>query len=292
MKGKKAIAKRGQHALAQDDNGKLIGMWLHGRNANTQEAYQRDIDRFLRFVKGKPLPAVTLPDLQAYAEELVDGGLKDGSQKRMLSAVKSLLTFACKTVPSYFRANVGAALRVPHQEQALRILPEPKVHEIIALETNRRDRVLLRSLYASGGRVSEIQGLHWSNTADRDDGKGQITVTGKGGKVRSILLSPETWAELKALRGDAGDDEPVFKSRKGGPLTRVQIFRIVKAAGQRVGLPELSPHWFRHAHISHALDRGAPIHVVQATAGHASLNTTSAYAHARPDDSSALYLGV
>jgi integrase/recombinase XerD len=52
----------------------------------------------------------------------------------------------------------------------------------------------------------------------------------------------------------------------------------------------VSPHWLRHAHASHALDHGAPISLVQTTLGNGNLKTTSVYAHARPDDSSALYL--
>jgi integrase/recombinase XerD len=51
-----------------------------------------------------------------------------------------------------------------------------------------------------------------------------------------------------------------------------------------------SPHWLRHAHATHALERGAPIHLVQATLGHASVATTGRYLHARPTDSSAKYL--
>ena len=151
---------------------------------------------------------------------------------------------------------------------------------------------MLRLFYASGARVSELVKLMCGDAEERDGGKGQITVTGKGGKVRTILLSPETWKQLRELIGDRPAEEPIFKSRKGGTLTRKQALRIVKAAGKRAGLPDISPHWLRHAHVSHALDRGAPVHVVQATAGHASLSTTSTYAHARPDTSSALYLGV
>jgi len=60
----------------------------------------------------------------------------------------------------------------------------------------------------------------------------------------------------------------------------------------RAGLdPAVSAHWLRHAHASHSLDRGAPIHLVQATLGHASVATTGKYLHARPSDSSARYLG-
>ncbi len=65
----------------------------------------------------------------------------------------------------------------------------------------------------------------------------------------------------------------------------------MKIAAKRAGLSEtVSAHWLRHSHVSHALDRGAPVHLVQATVGHASLAATSRYAHARPTDSSSRYL--
>jgi site-specific recombinase XerD len=85
----------------------------------------------------------------------------------------------------------------------------------------------------------------------------------------------------------------VFRSRKGGPLDASQVHRIVKAAAERAGLSgEVSAYRLRHAHASHSLDRGAPIHLVQQTLGHASVATTGRYLHARPTDSSARYLGV
>ncbi|MDP9438497.1 MAG: tyrosine-type recombinase/integrase, partial [Actinomycetota bacterium] len=95
-------------------------------------------------------------------------------------------------------------------------------------------------------------------------------------------------------------DSPLFRSRKKGPggepkaITVRQAERVVKEAARAAGLKnasEVSPHWLRHAHASHAMDRGAKIHLVQATLGHASVSTTGRYLHARPDESSALYLG-
>jgi len=69
--------------------------------------------------------------------------------------------------------------------------------------------------------------------------------------------------------------------------------RIVQAAAKRAGLEvHVSPHWLRHSHATHALERGAPIHLVAATLGHASVATTGKYLHARPTDSSARYLVV
>jgi integrase/recombinase XerD len=65
----------------------------------------------------------------------------------------------------------------------------------------------------------------------------------------------------------------------------------VKAAAERAGVdPAASTHWLRHAHASHALDAGAPVHLVRQGLGHASLATTTRYAHARPDASAGDYL--
>ena len=115
---------------------------------------------------------------------------------------------------------------------------------------------------------------------------------GKRGKTRTILLKPKSWAQLLAIRGDAGAVDPVFRSRKGcGHLDSSQVRRIVYAAAKKAGLEQkVSPHWMRHAHASHALDRSAPIHLVQATLGHASVSTTGRYLHARPTESSSFYL--
>ena len=87
----------------------------------------------------------------------------------------------------------------------------------------------------------------------------------------------------------------MFRSRKqtknSGFLQPVAVLRVVRAAAKRAGIDlPVSPHWFRHAHASHALDRGAPIHLVQATLGHASITTTGRYLHARPQDSSSRFL--
>lgn len=102
---------------------------------------------------------------------------------------------------------------------------------------------------------------------------------------------------MRSLRGDAAIGEPVFTSRKQkGHLKEVQVNRIVKAAALRVpGLDRtvanaVSPHWLRHAHASHSMDRGAPVHLVKETLGHANIATTGRYLHARPTDSSSLYL--
>ena len=103
------------------------------------------------------------------------------------------------------------------------------------------------------------------------------------------------WKLVNSLRGaKAGPADPVFRSRKGnhgGVLRPLAVLRIVRQSARTAGIAlPVSPHWFRHAHASHALDRGAPIHLVQATLGHASITTTGRYLHARPNDSSSRFL--
>ena len=140
---------------------------------------------------------------------------------------------------------------------------------------------------------SDLCDLKWCDVKSRSNG-GQVTVYGKGGKTRTILLPASLWVEMYQMRSDAADDAPVFQSRKGnneGHLDRVRVYQIVAAAAKRAGIQgKVSPHWLRHAHASHSLERGAPIHLVQQTLGHASVATTSRYLHARPNDSSSLYL--
>jgi integrase/recombinase XerD len=270
----------------------LIATWLHGRSPHTQRAYAADVARFIAFV-GKPLDRVTLADLQAWADALAAATLAPASRARALSAVKSLLGFGHRL--GVLPVNAGAALRLPplRQPLAARILPEGDVQRLLALETQPRNRALLLLLYAAGVRVSEACALRWRDVQVRGEG-GQITVVGKGGRLRAVVLPPAVWAALAAIRGAAGDDAPVFRSRQGGrALSPMQARRIVLAAARRAGIAApVSPHWLRHAHASHALDRGAPIHLVQATLGHASVATTGRYLHARPAESSGRYLAV
>ena len=271
-------------------DGQLIGIWLHGRSPHTQRAYAADVAR-LRSRTGKPLAAVTLQDLQDFADSVVE--LSPASRYRALSAVKSLLAFGHRI--GYLPFDVGRALRLPTVRGRLaeRILPEAGIHRMLSLEPGERNRAILTLLYASGVRVSELCGLRWRDVQS-NGASAQITVFGKGGKTRAIRLPVSVWQQLTRLRGDGDGAQPMFRSRKkGGALTPVGILRIVRRAARRAGIDvAVSPHWLRHAHASHALDRGAPIHLVQATLGHASITTTGRYLHARPTDSSSRFLGL
>src|SRR5262245_14536109 len=245
-----------------DSDDQLVALWLHGRSAATQRAYRADADRFLRTV-GRPLRALTLGDVQRFADDLV--ALAPASQARTLAAVKSLLGFGHKL--GYLAFDVGRAVRLPKVRGALaeRILSERQTLRLIGdrhddeRPLERRNRVILLLGYGAGLRVSELCGLRWRDAQDRDNGEGQVSVFGKGGKTRVVRLPASVWHDLLELRAGAQDDAPVFRSREGGHLNQSQVNRIVRAAAKRAKLPAgVSPHWLRHAHASHAIERGAP----------------------------------
>jgi integrase/recombinase XerD len=273
--------------LATDAVAQLVEIWLFGRSPRTIDVYRRYTHRFLSYVN-KPLHLVTLADMQGWQKTLE--GMAPNSQRIAIAAVKSFLKFASNT--GVLEVNLGVLMRAPKGKDALteRILTEAEVAALMASETDERNLLILRLLYIAGLRVSELCTLKWSDTVPRGE-TGQITVFGKGGKTRTILLPAALWTQLQQLRADASILDPVFRSKNGKPLDRIRVFRIVKAAAKRAGINEnVSPHWLRHAHASHSLDRGAPLHLTQRTLGHSRIGTTERYLHVRPNDSSAMYL--
>lgn len=274
-----------------DNDAHLIALWLGRHDShNTRRNYQRAADRFLEFVD-LPLRQVRLGDVQAFLASLE--GKAPATRALYTASLKSLFSFGHQA--GYLPFNVGAVVKAPPVKNTLaeRILEEGDVLKLIALEPNQRNQALLRLAYAAGLRVSEVCALRWTDFKKRDDA-GQVTVFGKAGKTRVVLLSSETWRVLMELKEEGDEDTPAFLSRMGnGAITPCQAHRIVKAAAKRAGLSEaVSAHWLRHAHASHSLDRGAPVHLVATTLGHSSVATTSRYLHAKTNDNSARYLGV
>lgn len=271
----------------------FIALWLKGKSVNSQRAYRRDIDYFLAFLKDKPLSQITLNDVHAYQEEMAKQGWAESTMNRRIATVKSLLTFGNST--GLLRVNVGKAVRLQElpKKFSQRTLSESQVLMMIAMTPNPRDRILLRFMYAVGCRVSEVCSLHWRDVSENPDGTATVHIFGKGRKNRWVKFSAETWKELQTLRGNAQPEDFLFASRQGDSgLKPNQVRNIVKKAGLLVNAPETSPHWLRHSHAGHSVQRKVPLTLLQETLGHESLNTTRNYIAANPTDSSSMHLPV
>lgn len=265
-------------SIPQNDE-TVIAMWLHGSCANTRRAYQADADRLLAFT-GAPIRATTLQHLQRFSDSLTNSA---ASKRRTLCAIKSLLAFAFEL--GYVQFDVGRALKVSNKKIGVRpqrILTEAQVQAILARATDR-NLLILKLLYVTGVRREELASLRWGDCTPRGEA-GQITVTGKGDKTRSVLLTESVWRELNARRGQ--DDQSVFG------ITASAIFRVFKAAALAAGIPQASPHFFRHAAATHAIANGAPLSQVKDDLGHSSISVTSQYLHALPNASVGHYLKI
>jgi integrase/recombinase XerD len=278
-------------ALADSHDDRLILSWLATKSSdNTRRAYTRIMNEFVAYV-GKPLQLVRLEDVQAYLET-VEG--KSSSQALAVNAIKSLFTFG--TELGYFNVNVARVVKAPkaRSELAQRILTQEQAKAMVSSETNQRNHAILRLLYTSGLRVSEVVSLKWSDVRRTDNGA-VLDVWGKGQKQRYVLISKSMADELLSLDGQTGADRYVFQSResKAGtlPMAERQVNRIVLDASKRAGIDgHVSAHWLRHSNATHALKNGASVAVVQASLGHASLVTTSRYLHIDPNEGTSQFI--
>ena len=289
----------------------LVSLWLATkRSKESHRAYETDIRCFVGFILSEnpqqvrhndiDLRTITINDVQAFADYLethvnpqTGKPLAPSSRARRIAAVKSLLSYGCKIKYLQFNAAADTLLPKAKDKLAERILSELEVMTMVALTTSVRDRSLIQFIYYTAARVGEVAQLRWSDIRPNRDGQGQVTLFGKGEKSRTVLIPKKVYAALLALRSlEDTNDSAVFKSRKGAkPLGERHIREIIAAAALKAGIQgNVSPHWLRHSHASHSLDRGAPVQLVQRTLGHTSLQTTSRYAHAKPSDSSGLYL--
>lgn len=257
-------------------------------NLKTRTAYARDLSILAELQPD--LHVATFDQVGALAKRLCEAD-NANTQSRRLSALRSFFKYLVRA--GHREDNPARAVRLPKAKQDLaeRILTETEFHQILAKEENSRNALLIELLYATGGRISEALGAKWKDAQSRESG-GQIVYFGKRDKTRTVLIPAGLWEKLISTR--AGDENFIFPSPRDESkhLSATQAWRIVQAVGMKAIGKRVSPHWFRHAHASHAIDRGAPVSLVQQTLGHADLRTTSRYVHARPNDSSSLYLPV
>ncbi len=273
---------------AEETDQNIVDMWIAQRPRSTTRFYKRAWKYLQIATGGVELRALRLHHLQAFVQSL--RRMKLSSQGTFIGAIQSLFGFACKI--GYLVTNLASLLKRPKSpvDVAERIVGESDIQRLVALTSKPRDATLLRLAYVSGLRIAELSALRWRCFAPRETGA-VLSVIGKGSKLRHIFLPEHIAMAVAALRNGAPDNTPIFLSRHNRPLSINRMHMIVKHAARRAGLPPtFSMHWCRHAHASHAMDRGAPVHVVQQTLGHASLATTCRYVHCKPGASSAQFI--
>ena len=263
-----------------------------GLSSNTLQAYRRDLTACAQFLAVAPWCCALLQaqeaHLQAFVEHRHAQGVKAVSSNRCLSVLRRFYHWALRQGriahdPTLRLIAAKRALRVPHtlsEAQVESLLAAPDTTAVLEL----RDKAMLELMYASGLRVSELVALQVHHI---DLQAGVLRTEGKGKKERLVPFGQEAqvWLEhylaqarAPILGGQVSRD--LFVTQRGGAMTRVMFWMLVKKYAQRAGITApLSPHTLRHAFATHLLNHGADLRVVQMLLGHADISTTTIYTH-------------
>jgi integrase/recombinase XerD len=267
-------------------------LWLEdGLAKNSLEAYRRDLRLFARWLEvtrpATGLHAVTTPDIDAYFSARHED-TKASTANRRLSVLKRFYQYALRHKliaqdPCLKLASAKQPLRFVHtltEAQVEALLAAPDIRTPLGL----RERTMLELMYASGLRVSELVALKTFELSLND---GALRIIGKGAKTRLVPFGGEArqWIEryMKEARWailDGKQDDALFVTARGGPMTRQMFWVIIKKHAQKAGITSpLSPHTLRHAFATHLLNHGADLRVVQLLLGHSDISTTQIYTH-------------
>jgi integrase/recombinase XerD len=291
--------------------------WLEverGRSPRTLAAYRRDLAAFgvaLREGGPRDMDTASASDVAAYLASLRTSHSK-ASVARAHSSIRGFYRFLVEEGrrdddPAADLPSVSVSDLLP------KALSEEETELLLGAVVGTgpavlRDRALLEVLYGTGARVSEVVGLNLGDVSDAVDARGLplVRVLGKGDKERVVPLGQLARLALANWLSGEGrplfvpkkwrrrsDAEAVFLNARGGRLTRVGAFGVVKKYAARVGLDEkVSPHVLRHSCATHMLEHGADVRVVQELLGHASIATTQRYTKVSPEHLRRAYEGA
>ncbi len=257
---------------------------------HTLESYARDLAALGAFAAGagRSVESLDRPLLELFVREQRERGLSPRSVARLVAAVRGLYRFL--VLDRRLEKNPADDLRPPRAWPALpKFLSLDEVDTLIAqpdvaTALGLRDRAMIELLYATGLRVSELVGVR---LADLHLAEHFLTCVGKGSKERLVPIGEQAAEWIRKYQSTArkellkGRMSPrLFVNARGGPLTRVGFWKILKQHGRHAQLPRmLSPHVLRHSFATHLLERGADLRAIQLMLGHADLSTTQIYTH-------------
>lgn len=251
---------------------------------NTVASYISDLTAFFSVVGKEPKDVVPEDIISYFAETTA---LSKRSQARALSSLHSF--YKWMIMEGEMTDNPSDAIEAPKLGKYLpAVLSVEEVERLIAavdLDSafGKRDRAMLETLYGLGLRVSELISLRISSIWTE---QGFVSVIGKGDKQRLVPLggmARDAIRDYLEVRGPAADRESsdiLFLNRFGRALTRIAVFKMIKAYAVKAGISkEISPHTLRHSFATHLIENGADLRAVQEMLGHESILTTEIYTH-------------
>ena len=260
---------------------------------NSVDAYLTDVEKLTSFLLSiddlKNPSAIDLRTLQQFIKWIAELGMTPASQARIISGIKGFYKYCL--IENIVSTDPTALLEAPKLQRALPdVLSFDEIEQMISLldlskPEGGRNKAILETLYSCGLRVSELVNLQIS--ALYLD-VGFIRVVGKGNKERLVPIGNEAIKCIKIYRSNIrvhqpvvkGCDDVLFLNKRGGKLSRVMIFYIIKDLALKANLKKnISPHTLRHSFATHLVEGGADLRAVQEMLGHESITTTEIYTH-------------
>jgi integrase/recombinase XerD len=266
-----------------------------GLSLNTLEAYRSDLVQFGEFMTrlDKNVLTASHGDLSAFLSELAAGtaerpAVSPATLQRKVACLRSFYRYMRRE--ELIEHDPTADLRGPRKTQRLpKVLSRDEVGALLRAPSGTepkalRDRAILELMYACGLRVSEAIDL---KLTDIDLQEALLRTRGKGSKERLVPIGRDA---VKAVGAYLQRGRPLLVSdhqqpgllvnRRGGPLTRQGLYKIIQGHAGRAGLQErMSPHTLRHTFATHLLAGGCDLRSLQEMLGHADLATTQIYTH-------------
>jgi integrase/recombinase XerD len=257
---------------------------------NSIQAYLRDVKGLADFIGENISPQkIELKHLQQYVRHIHSLGLTATTQSRVLSGIRAFYKFLL--LEEEIEMDPTLLLDWPKTARKLPdILNEKEIEEILnAIDLSKpegeRNRALLETMYGCGLRVSELVGLQISNIHAEDE---YLVILGKGNKQRLVPINSMALKHIdiysnstrKHIPIKKGNEDFLFLNRRGGKLSRVMVFYILKELVSKCGIKKtISPHTLRHSFATHLIENGADLRAVQEMLGHESITTTEIYTH-------------
>jgi integrase/recombinase XerD len=261
-----------------------------GFSTNTISAYRNDLTQFQMFLKSgqraQSWAELSEADLQSYTLYLHERGYATSTIARKTAAIRSYCGYLVEQ--QVLRANPSQAIASPRVAKSA---PKAMTVEEVALLFERpleaqsaeglRDLAMLRLLYGTGMRVSELVSL---NVDDVNLEERYVRCFGKQGRERhvpiddEVVLILEDYAERSrpAIVRDDGE-RALFLNHRGQRLTRQGFWLILKGYAETAGIEDITPHTLRHSFATHQLLEGRDLSHIQQVLGHVSISTTQVY---------------
>ena len=246
----------------------------------------RDFSDHLRQQNMVDIEDITSREVREWQMEHLGRGEAAGTVKRRLSSVGSFFRYLRRH--GLFDRDIMAKVSAPRQPRRLPVFFKEGEVEHLYDEglfgddfLGRRDALMLRLLYETGIRRSELAGLR---VGSADLSALTLKVLGKRNKERIIPIESElahNISDYLALKQqEMGESEWLFVGRKGRQITVDEVYRVVrKYMSMLSNADRISPHVFRHSFATHILNEGGNIQAIKELLGHADLATTEVYTH-------------